>query len=64
MNENRSTYLSSFFTALACVRDTFISLTCKSRSPGIGRVNVEPMPDLTSLMVHGNPEANWISSRS
>ncbi len=51
-------------TALACVRDTLISLTCKSISPDIGRVHVEPIPDLTSLIVHGNPDENWISSRS
>ncbi len=48
--------LINFFTAFACVRETLISLTCKSTSPVIGRVYDEPIPDLTSLIVHGNPD--------
>ena len=50
------TNLINFLTAFACVRETLILFTCKSTSPGIGRVQDEPIPGLTSFIVHGKPE--------
>lgn len=50
------TNLINFLTAFACVRETLILFTWRSTSPGIGRVQDEPIPGLTSLIVHGKPE--------
>ena len=48
--------LINFLTAFACVRETLMLFTCKRTSPGIGRVHDEPIPDFTSLIVHGYPD--------
>ena len=50
--------LISFLTALACVLETFLSLTCKTISPGIGRMDDKPTGDLISSILHGNPDEN------
>lgn len=62
----KKTYLSNFFTALPCVRETLTLFTWRSTSPGIGRdIGAEtPLVDFTSPIVQGKPDENWISSRS
>ena len=43
----------NLFTAFACVRETFISLTWRRMSPGIGRFDDDITPDFTWLTVQG-----------